>query len=173
MSTTPRVGSAVAGEPAVFRTVLAHQPAVFQAFWRLYGTFWSHGELDDATKEVARMRNDRVTDCGYCKNVRFAQARREGLDEGAVSLIQNGFEGSDLTERQKLVLRYTDTFLNDPASLKPELAAALRADLSPGQITELALGVSLFLGFAKVLISLGLEPDQMGTTVVPTPDVAA
>jgi len=36
MSTTPRVGSAVPGEPAIFRTVLAHQPAVFEAFCRAW-----------------------------------------------------------------------------------------------------------------------------------------
>lgn len=173
MSTTPRLASAVDGQPATFRTVLAQQPAVFEAFWQLYGTFWSHGELDHATKEVARMRNARVTDCGYCKNVRFAEARREGLDEDTVSLIQDGFEGTELTERQKLVVRYTDTLLHHPGELEPELAAELRAVLTPGQITELALGVSLFMGFAKALISMGLEPDQMDTTVVPTPDVPA
>lgn len=173
MSTTPRVASAVDGQPPTFRSVLAHQPAVFEAFWQLYGTFWSHGELDHATKEVARLRNARVTDCGYCKNVRFAEARREGLDEDTVSMIQDGFEGTELSEVHKVVLRYTDTFLQDPGGLAHELAAEVRRVLTPGQITELALGVSLFMGFAKALISMGLEPDQMDTTVVPTPDVAA
>ena len=33
-------------------------------FAKLYGTIWSHGVLDHQTKEVVRMRNARVTDCG-------------------------------------------------------------------------------------------------------------
>jgi hypothetical protein len=65
MSTTPRVASAVPGQPPVFATVFAHQADLFAAFGRLYGTFWSHGIVDQPTKEVARIRNARQTDCGY------------------------------------------------------------------------------------------------------------
>jgi hypothetical protein len=35
----------------------------------------------------------------------------------------------------------------------------------------MTLGISLFHGFSKMLIVLGLEPEEMDTTVVPTPDV--
>ncbi len=65
MATVPRVPSAVPGQPPTFRTVFAHQPALFRAFADLYGTLWSHGQLDHGTKEVARLRNARITDCGY------------------------------------------------------------------------------------------------------------
>ncbi|WP_419849536.1 carboxymuconolactone decarboxylase family protein [Candidatus Poriferisocius sp.] len=40
-----------------------HQPELFAAFNRFYGTLWSEGELDQATKEVGRLRNARVNDC--------------------------------------------------------------------------------------------------------------
>ncbi len=33
----------------------------------------------------------------------------------------------------------------------------------------MALGVALFHGFSKMLIALGREPDEMETTVIPTP----
>jgi hypothetical protein len=33
----------------------------------------------------------------------------------------------------------------------------------------MALGVGLFLGMSKVLINLGLEPEDMPVTVMPTP----
>lgn len=65
MSTKPRVSSAVAGQPPGFGTALAHQPGLAGAFGALYGAFWSAGALDHRTKEVTRMRNARVTDCGY------------------------------------------------------------------------------------------------------------
>ena len=35
------------------------------SFGQLYGTFWSHGIVDQPTKEVARLRNARITDCGF------------------------------------------------------------------------------------------------------------
>ena len=65
MSTVPRLGSAVDGEPASLRSLLAHQPAIGRAFFSLYADLWSQGVVDPAVKEVARLRNARVTDCGY------------------------------------------------------------------------------------------------------------
>ena len=65
MSTTPRVASALPDRPSSFGTAHAHQPGVAAAFGDLYGTFWSHGIVDHVTKETARLRNARITDCGY------------------------------------------------------------------------------------------------------------
>ncbi len=65
MSNTPRISSAIPGQPPHFTSVLAHQPALLAAFGRLYGAFWNSGVLDHRTKEVARIRNARVTDCGF------------------------------------------------------------------------------------------------------------
>jgi len=65
MSTNPRVQSAIPGQPAHFGSVMAQQPLLLGRFGELYGTFWSKGVVDHRTKEVARMRNARVTDCGF------------------------------------------------------------------------------------------------------------
>jgi len=65
MSTAPRVPSAVEGEPPSFGTALAHQPALLRAFATLYGTLWTQGNVDQPLKELVRIRNARVTDCGY------------------------------------------------------------------------------------------------------------
>jgi hypothetical protein len=64
MATTPRLPSAVDGKPASFRTVMAHSPAVRQAFDAMYGTLWSRGEVAPDVKELVRLRNARITDCG-------------------------------------------------------------------------------------------------------------
>ena len=169
MSTTPRVASAVDGRPADFRSALAHTPAVAAAFHRLYGTMWSEGIVSQALKETARMRNARVTDCGFCKNVRFDGARAAGLTEDQVAQIDDGFETSTLSADQKLVLRWTDAMLHDPAHVDPALRTAMAARFEPAEIVELSLAVALFLGMSKVLISLGMEPEAMSTTVLPTP----
>jgi len=41
-----------------------HQPDLFAAFNRLYSSLWSDGRVDQPTKEVARLRNARLVDCG-------------------------------------------------------------------------------------------------------------
>ena len=48
-----------------------------------------------------------------------------------------------------------------------------RDELGDAGLAELTLGVGLFLGLAKVLITLGLEPEEMPVTILPTPGSAA
>jgi hypothetical protein len=64
MSTTPRLPSAIEGRAASARTIMAHSPSVRGAFDAMYATLWSRGALDPDVKELVRLRNARVTDCG-------------------------------------------------------------------------------------------------------------
>ena len=101
--------------------------------------------------------------------MRFAVARREGLTESIVDLIDDGFETSTLSERHKAILRYTDAFLDDPSALSDDAREKLSEHLSPAEIVELTAGIALFMGFSKIAIALGEAPESMPTTVVPTP----
>jgi AhpD family alkylhydroperoxidase len=157
-------------DPAISQSILAEQPELLVAFLRLYGILWSHGELDHTIKEVARLRNARVTGCGYCRNVRFAVARDEGLTEDRVALIDDGYEGTELTAREKAVIRYTDTFLREPSALGDDQRTALARYFTPAQLVELTVGIALFMGFSKIAVSLGQAPADMPTMIVPTPD---
>jgi alkylhydroperoxidase family enzyme len=172
MSTIPRLSSALPGEPAHFGSVLVHQPDIAARFSELYGAFWGSDVLAARIKEVARMRNARVTECGFCRNVRFDKALGEGLVEEVVDDITDGYETSDkLSETEKAVLKFTDAVIYDPELLTGDARNALQRHLTPQQIAELGLGVTLFLALAKALITMGLEPEQMNRTVLPTPAV--
>jgi len=41
-----------------------HDPALFAAFNEFYGALWTDGFVDEATKEVGRLRNAKIVDCG-------------------------------------------------------------------------------------------------------------
>lgn len=170
MSTIPRISSAIPGEPANFGNGLEHQPDIAESFRELYGAFWSSNVLSARLKEVARMRNARVTECGFCRNVRFDKALGQGLGEEIIDDIDWGYETSDkLTDAEKAVLKFTDAFIYDPELLIGDAEAALKRHVSPEQIAELGLGLTLFLALAKALITMGLEPEVMSRTVLPTP----
>ena len=100
--------------------------------------------------------------------MRFDSARAAGLTEERVEQIVDGY-ARVLPEREAAALELTDAIIG---VLKPPDAAVrdrLRAHFSDAEIVELALGVGLFLGMSKVLINLGLEPESMPVTVLPTP----
>lgn len=56
-----------------------------------------------------------------------------------------------------------------PAPLPSPVRSDLDAHFNAAEQAELAMGVGLFLGMSKVLITLGVEPENMPTTVIPTP----
>jgi hypothetical protein len=45
------------------RSLFDYQPELFDTFGRLYGTLWTLGGVDQATKEAARLRNAQIVDC--------------------------------------------------------------------------------------------------------------
>lgn len=65
MSTKPRVDSAIPGAPAEFGSVMMHTPDVLSRFGELYASFWQQGIVSQEIKEITRIRNARITDCGF------------------------------------------------------------------------------------------------------------
>lgn len=160
-----------ADDPAV--AFSGAQPGLFAAFGRLYGVLWRQGVVDHPSKEVARLRNARVTGCRFCRNVRFDQARRDGLGEDQVALIADGYEASALPDAHKAVIAFADVFLTDPAGGVPApLRASMLEHYGPAGVVELSVALALFLGFSKIAVALGAFPHDFETTVIPTPDLA-
>ena len=66
-------------------------------------------------------------------------------------------------------MRLTDAMLHGADTLTEHDIETLRAEFTPQELTELALGVAAFHGMSKVLIVLGMEPESMAITQLPTP----
>ena len=100
--------------------------------------------------------------------MRFDSAREAGLTEDLIGKIEDGYE-ERLSEAESAALVLTDAIVQDAGALDEAGRQQLRAHFSDAEIAEIALGVGLFHGMSKVLICLGLEPEQMDPTVLPTP----
>ena len=66
-------------------------------------------------------------------------------------------------------LKFTDHFILTPGPIPHEIRSSLLSTFTQEQIAELSIGLALFHGFSKMLIALGREPEEMETTIVPTP----
>lgn len=149
--------------------LLAHAPEIVHAFATLYGRLWRDGIVDEPTKEVMRLRNARLTGCGYCRNVRFDGARRAGLDEADVARIDDGYAASALSSRRKAAIALTDVVLGRADRVDAALAVALEREFTPPAVVELAITAALCHAFSKIAVALGTAPADMPVTVVPTP----
>jgi alkylhydroperoxidase family enzyme len=101
--------------------------------------------------------------------VRFAVARQQGLTEEMAAQVDEGWEASSLAPRYQRTVMLADAFLGAGGPPSPDQQAALRSEFSDAELVELGIGLALFHGFSKMLIALGLEPENMDTTVLPTP----
>jgi alkylhydroperoxidase family enzyme len=83
-------------------------------------------------------------------------------------LVDEGYSDV-LAPEETGALELADAIIGMPGPLPPAQQQALKAHYSDAEIVEISLGVGLFLGMSKVLIALGLEPDDMPVTVLPAP----
>ncbi len=86
-----------------------------------------------------------------------------------MELIDGNWEDSLLSEDLLAALKFTDHFILTPGPVPDEIRSSLLSTFTQKEVAELSLGVALFHGFSKMLIALGREPEEMDTTVVPTP----
>ena len=154
--------------PAGGLTAFDHCPEAWAAFNRYYGTLWTEGIVDQPTKEVARLRNARITGCGICKNLRFAGARVAGLEETHVAQITDDFPTSDLPSRWKLAIRWADALILAPDAVDEALRRDMLAEFSSAEIVELTATVTIAIAFSKAAVAFGAPP-EMPVVEVPTP----
>ncbi len=65
MSTSPRIESAIPGRSPDLAGALMHAPRLAAGFAALYAEYWQSEVTDLPLKEMTRIRNARITDCGY------------------------------------------------------------------------------------------------------------
>lgn len=144
-------------------------PSVLEHYIPLSRRVWLEGPLSPDLLEMARLRNARKVNCVFCRNARYDIAKEAGLTEDKVALVEDGYGDSDLGEREKLLLAFTDQYLDDPAGMGDELKGRLAAAFSPEELAHLSLALLLFNTFSRCAVSLGGMPEEMPVTEVSLP----
>ena len=170
MSTQARVTNTSATTGNMVRdSALGLVPETLDHYMELSREIWGAGPLTPAEVEMARLRNARKVNCVFCKSVRYDVAIQAGLSEEKVSMIEDGFEQSRLTDREKLILAFTDQYLNDPAGLSELLKSRLLGEFSEQELLHLSIAVAYFNGFSRCAVALGGMPDEMPVMEVSVP----
>ena len=74
-----------------------------------------------------------------------------------------------MDDKATAALMLTDQIISAPGTLTKKNHVIIKRSLSRKERAEISLGVGFFMGMSKVLIALGLEPEEMETTIVKTP----
>lgn len=144
-------------------------PETLQPILDLQDEIWHRASVGPAIIEMLRLRNARTVNCVFCKSVRYDIARNDGLTEDKVTQIDDGFAGSRLPEREKLVLAFADLYLRTPERVDAGTAARLRHEFTPEQITHMAIALTTWHALSRCAVSLGGMPDSLPVTEVSVP----
>jgi alkylhydroperoxidase family enzyme len=161
MSKQPRVSNHFAKTGNIVRdSALGLVTETIEPYLRFNHAIWHNGPLTAADIELARLRNARQVNCVFCKAVRYDIAIEAGLDEAKVEQITDDFDQSELSPREKLILAYTDHYLQQPTAMTTEFKQRLTEEFSAAEIVHLSLAIMLCNCFSRCAVSLGGMPEE-------------
>ena len=170
MGTTARVSAPDSDTGNLIRdSALGLVPETLEHYLDLTLAVWDLGPLGAADIELARIRNADHVGCVMCKAVRYDIAIEDGLAEEQVDQINDDFQTSDLSARQKLILRFVDLYLHQPGPPDAAFQRALDEEFSRQEQIHLALLMAYFNGFSRCAVSLGGMPDSMPRMEISVP----
>lgn len=82
-----------------------------------------------------------------------------GLSEEKVQKIRD-YKNSDLSEREKSVLRLTEIIASEPHTLDDEFFAELKKHFNDEQLLDLGVAVGMLNGLHRFLETFGVLPDS-------------
>lgn len=136
--------------------ILAHRPELAKAYARFAGTVKQPGVLPRRLVELVRLRVAFHNQCRSCMAIRYADGVSDGVTEDLVCQLEAPEEAPDLTDAERVALRFADLFAADHWSIDDETFAMLREHFDEAQIVELAMNVALFVGFGRLSMAWDL-----------------
>jgi alkylhydroperoxidase family enzyme len=170
MNAQPRVSPPAGGTGHVIRdSALGLVKETVEPMIRLHDRVWHNDNVNPALLELVRLRNARLVNCVFCKNVRYDVAKADGLTEDKVAQIADGYEQSDLSEREKIALVFADAYLKNGGEISAAQADAVRAEFSPQELAHLAIALVAFNAASRCAVSLGGMPEDLPVFEMPLP----
>lgn len=136
--------------------VMAHTPELMRSWWDMMTLLFTRLALDARLRELAILRLFQVMRCdyGFAHHVRLG--KQVGLTEEEIEALAGYESAAGFSERERLVLQYTDAVTAMRADA-PELARMLLDYLTERDLVELTFCIANWNLMARLLTSLVVE----------------
>jgi AhpD family alkylhydroperoxidase len=128
----------------------AHRPELAKGLMAFSGQLKRHRQLDSRLVELVRLRIAFHNQCRSCMAIRYTDAVEAGLNEDLVCSLERPADAPDLTDAEKVAIRFGELFATNHLAIDDALFDELRVHFTEGQIMELAMNVSLFVGVGRL-----------------------
>jgi alkylhydroperoxidase family enzyme len=137
-----------------FLRILGYHPAYFQQTVAGLQQRGGEGLLGSRLQELIRLRSAQIGGCDECSRARYSDA----VSEADVACVVAGGDG-DLSERERLALRYVTLMHTDHHRVDDAFFRELAQHFTTAEIIELAMLTATLLGYHRFLHAL----DILGT----------
>lgn len=139
--------------------VYAHRPAIAKGVVGLYGALATDQSLPPRLMELVRLRIAFFNQCRSCMAVRMSDAIHDGLTEDLVCSLERPHEADDLSEAERVAIRYGELLATDHLSIDDSVYAELREHFSEEQIVALGAFAAFCVGYGRLLSTWKLIED--------------
>jgi AhpD family alkylhydroperoxidase len=109
--------------------------------------------------ELMRLRIAFHNQCRSCMAMRYAAGAEAGVDETLVCSLEKPDEAPDLSDADRLALRYADLMATDHLSIDDAMYDGLREYYTNGEIVEIGQVCAFFVGFGRLDATWDLRDD--------------
>jgi|TARA_B100000315_G_scaffold254514_1_gene295729 AhpD family alkylhydroperoxidase len=128
----------------------AHRPDLVTGLAAFSGALKVNRTLPEKLVELVRLRIAFFNQCRSCMAIRYTDAVNDGLTEDLVCSLEHPDEAGDLTEAEKVAIRFGELMATDHLAINDEIYAELRKHYSQEEIVELGMTTAFFVGFGRL-----------------------
>jgi alkylhydroperoxidase family enzyme len=150
----------IAQTPLALLRIVAHADTAFEPWLRYSNTLLRKLALDPLLRELAILQVARLSDSEYEWTQHVPIAQSFGASEATIAAIEAGREqDAELADEHRAILSFTREVVLDGAAGE-QAVAAMRARLGERELVELLLVIGNYLGLARLIATVGLEPHE-------------
>lgn len=146
--------------------MMSHAETAVRPFMRLGNALLFKGVLDPVLREIVILRVGHVTGSTYEVHQHKIVGRDCGMTDAQIEAVPDGDASSVFTEREKLAIRVTDEVIAN-VRMKDNTFAAMQAEFSEREMTELLLVIGFYNMIAGFLENMQVEIEPEGTVKNP------
>lgn len=128
----------------------AHRPELVPGLGAFSGGLKQNRQLSEKLVELVRLRIAFFNQCRSCMAIRYTDAVNDGLTEDLVCSLERPQEADDLTDAEKIAIRYGELMATDHLRIDDAVYEELRGHYTQEQIVELGMIVAFFVGFGRL-----------------------
>ncbi len=130
--------------------ILGHAPELAKGLNVLAGSLKRKGTLPRRMVELVRLRVAFHNQCRSCMAIRYQDAIDDGLTEDLVCSLEQPMEADDLTDAERLAVRYGELLATNHLAIDDEFHERLAEHFSEAELVELGLNIALFVGVGRL-----------------------